>query len=109
MGKSYRDMHKINELAADLIKELKKFDDYLQGEVSYMGRDMIGAEVRSEMERWGEDDPSAVDVPDKVIQSINDEIDDWIKTQHPEFDTLREVLPLLRKLTATDPYEADTA
>lgn len=102
MGKSYRDMHRINELAQELIRELKKFDDYLQGEISYMSRDYIGMEVQAEMEKWGEDDPATVDVSDDVLHSINNEIDEWIKKNHPEIETVGKVIPLLKELSGED-------
>ncbi len=98
MGKSYRDMHRINELAHELINELKKFDDYIQGEVSYMSRDFIGQEIAAEMEKYGEIDPVAVEISDHVIHQINDEIDDWINRNHPEIEVIKNLLPLLESI-----------
>lgn len=102
MGKSYKDMYKINEFAEELISELQKFNDYLRGEVEYMGRDMIAAEIRAETDKWGEDDTAAVDVSDAAVLSINEEIEEWIRLEHPEIDTIRKILPLLKQLTTEE-------
>lgn len=60
MSSNFQDMHKINELSEELIKYLKRYSDYIGGEISYAGYDEIN--WRSEdYQRRGWDAESARD------------------------------------------------
>ncbi len=97
MTDTYPQMHKINELAVDLINQLNMYQSNILAEISYAAYNELGAEIEYLIMRgWSEE--GARDKAADNLAKYQEEND--IQTPYDdELKTIAEALKILQKLT----------
>lgn len=97
MTETYPHMNKINDLAAELIKELESRKNSIYSEISYAAYDEVGVEI-SDLIRRGWDEESAKENASSIVSQRHEEF--GMETPYDEeLATIEESLKVLRKLT----------